>query len=402
MQFIDMLLAEDYAGCEERLDPMVLSQLGTGGLEQMWEAVIAECGPFIRYETGRTYTRPYYLYSYTTVFCEFENSGVAVTELYGGGTDVLALLMNYSLPQSLLTYETQSEATPLIWKAVSDDGSMEMYLMGSFHLADESLYGMPEAVMDAYEASDALALEYDLVEAALDLELYMEGQTSLYYLDGSTIRDHLRPETYEKAVAFLSEQGIYNESYETVTAYVWNSLIELTIAALAGLDSNYGVDMYFASLAHAEGKKILEVESQSFQQNLFNGVSDELWDFYISTTGDDSYEVQSQIEELYAAYIAGDEEALAQLVIEDEIIDTGDPALAAYTEEEKARLIEENARYNELLMTERNAAMAEKAIEYLKSGETVFFLVGAAHMLGEDGLVRALEKAGYIVERIIY
>ncbi|NLO46735.1 MAG: hypothetical protein GX111_00220 [Clostridiales bacterium] len=402
VQFIDMLLEEDYTGCEERLDPMVLSQLGAGGLEQMWEAVIAECGPFIRYETGRTYTRPYFLYSYTTVFCEFENSGIAVTALYGGDTVIQSLLINEYLPHSRLVYETSSEATPLIWKAASDDGSREMYLMGSFHLADESLYGMPEAIMDAYTASDALALEYDLVEAALDLALYLEGQTALVYTDGSTIKDHLRPETYEKAVAFLTGQNAYNEAYDSITATGWNSLVSVTIAGLAGLDSNYGVDMYFASLAHADGKKILEVESQKFQQDLLGSVSEELWDFYISTSIDYYLDMQDQIKAMYQAYFTGNEAALIELIREDEEIDTEDPAFVAYTQEEIARLIEENDRYNSLLMAERNAGMLNTAIGYLESGATVFFLVGAAHILGEIGLVSLLTQAGYTVEQLVY
>jgi uncharacterized protein YbaP (TraB family) len=277
-----------------------------------------------------------------------------------------------------------------------------MYLMGSFHLADESLYGMPEAIMDAYTASDALALEYDLVEAALDLALYLEGQTALVYTDGSTIKDHLRPETYEKAVAFLTGQNAYNEAYDSITATGWNSLVSVTIAGLAGLDSNYGVDMYFASLAHADGKKILEVESQKFQQDLLGSVSEELWDFYISTSIDYYLDMQDQIKAMYQAYFTGNEAALIELIREDEEIDTEDPAFVAYTQEEIARLIEENDRYNSLLMAERNAGMLNTAISYLESGETVFFLVGAAHMLGENGLVSLLTQAGYTVEQLVY
>jgi uncharacterized protein YbaP (TraB family) len=46
--------------------------------------------------------------------------------------------------------------------------------------------------------------------------------------------------------------------------------------------------------------------------------------------------------------------------------------------------------------------MLEVAKEYLESGDTVFFAVGLAHLLAEDGLVFTLRDAGYTVELIPY
>ncbi|MCL1858960.1 MAG: TraB/GumN family protein [Oscillospiraceae bacterium] len=45
--------------------------------------------------------------------------------------------------------------------------------------------------------------------------------------------------------------------------------------------------------------------------------------------------------------------------------------------------------------------MVEKIIEFLTEGEDDYFVVvGAAHMVGRDGIVKLLIKAGYKVERI--
>ena len=46
--------------------------------------------------------------------------------------------------------------------------------------------------------------------------------------------------------------------------------------------------------------------------------------------------------------------------------------------------------------------MLEAAKTYLESGETVFYAVGLAHLLQENGLVDALREAGYTVEQIAY
>ena len=51
------------------------------------------------------------------------------------------------------------------------------------------------------------------------------------------------------------------------------------------------------------------------------------------------------------------------------------------------------------MMDARNAGMAEQALELLASGEVCFYIVGAAHMVGESGLVNALTEAGCTVEQ---
>jgi uncharacterized protein YbaP (TraB family) len=67
--------------------------------------------------------------------------------------------------------------------------------------------------------------------------------------------------------------------------------------------------------------------------------------------------------------------------------------------EAEAALMEE---YNAKMLTERNIAMAEFARTQLLSGDTVFMAVGAAHMVGEDGIVSLLREMGYTVEKIEY
>ena len=44
--------------------------------------------------------------------------------------------------------------------------------------------------------------------------------------------------------------------------------------------------------------------------------------------------------------------------------------------------------------------MLAVAEEYLTSGKTVFYAVGLAHLLTDDGLVNTLRNAGYTVERV--
>ena len=58
--------------------------------------------------------------------------------------------------------------------------------------------------------------------------------------------------------------------------------------------------------------------------------------------------------------------------------------------------------YKKAMYTNRNKNMAKIAKQYLQSDETVFYAVGIAHILGENGLIERLQDAGYTVEQVIY
>ncbi len=46
--------------------------------------------------------------------------------------------------------------------------------------------------------------------------------------------------------------------------------------------------------------------------------------------------------------------------------------------------------------------MTETALAYLASGDTVFFMVGAGHMVGDEGIAALLAEAGCTVTQVSY
>lgn len=45
--------------------------------------------------------------------------------------------------------------------------------------------------------------------------------------------------------------------------------------------------------------------------------------------------------------------------------------------------------------------LAEVAANYLKGMDPCFIVLGAAHLVGKDGVARLLQKMGYKVEQVI-
>jgi uncharacterized protein YbaP (TraB family) len=53
----------------------------------------------------------------------------------------------------------------------------------------------------------------------------------------------------------------------------------------------------------------------------------------------------------------------------------------------------------EKLIYERNRRMVSKIEGYLRGNGSYFVVVGAGHLIGEQGIVKALEKKGFRVEQ---
>ena len=281
-----------------------------------------------------------------------------------------------------------AEYTPGMWRVTSDEYGGSLYLFGSIHLGDGEMFPLPDYVEDAYAECGALAVECDIVA----FEQLPESEILAYYEpfilnDGTTIRDHLPKDIYEAAKKLLHDAGYYGHALEYYNAAMWNSLVDQVAAESSGLDFENGIDRHFLNDAHKTGKKILEVESVEFQYAMENGISDETYALTMRECAEDSFldDYKDGLLELLACWKDGTiYEELAQE-------DYGD-----LTDEERALM--EN--YDKVTCYDRNVGMADAAENYIKQGMNVFYVVGAAHMCGDKGIVALLQARGYDVQPV--
>ena len=292
-----------------------------------------------------------------------------------------------SSPPSSFGEET-GDARPLLWKA-EDSGGGCVYLLGSIHVGEKSMYPLPDYVMDAFEASDALAVECDIVAYEKDARLMAEVSEQMLYSDGSTVDEHIPADLYEEMVDFISTYSFYIPAYDYYNLGAWNSLCSSALGSLTGLDARYGVDRHLLTEAAKADKEILEIESVQEQMELMCGFPDELNEYMIRAIVENPQLNAVQEKQLFRGWKEGNEALLEKLcIITDEQI------------EATGELAEEMRAYRDAMYTERNRVMAEAAAGYLSQGRRVFLTVGTAHMLGEDGVINRLREAGYRVELV--
>ncbi|MBE5765812.1 MAG: TraB/GumN family protein [Clostridiales bacterium] len=266
--------------------------------------------------------------------------------------------------------------------------SATVYLFPSIHAANESAYPLSQAVKSAYEASEYLAVECDII-AAESIANQVRMTRRIKLPDGQTVYNYVSQEVYDRVKEYLAGQGMYVDMYEQYHPYMLMSMLELAQITESGLDYEYGLDRYFLELAKDENKSILEIESVDEQMDLLmNRLSPHVWDVLLESYLPPEKETSVLMTRLmYDAMLVGDATAISGLLaMEESFVDEADAALYA--------------QYTDVLLTQRDAKMQLKVLEYLRENKNVFVVVGAAHVLGPTGLVDSLKEAGCAVRRI--
>ncbi len=280
-----------------------------------------------------------------------------------------------------------NEITPLFYK-ISDKNNTTIYLLGSIHAADDTIYPLNDTIMNSFNDSDYLAVEVDTLSLQNNFDLSLKLAEKMMYNDSTTIKNHIGDELYNKMVNFLKEKKSYSSLYDNYKPVFFESLFENLIINDAKLKSESGIDTYFLSLASENNKKILEVESAEFQYNLLLNTPLEL-DKIMIEEYIDNYDLNvSQMKDLYELWKKGDKEQLENILINSESQNV--------TEEEK-KLME---NYNKSLIIDRNYGMANVLENYFEKKQNVFCVVGLGHVIGDEGIINLLQKRGYDVVQL--
>ena len=290
---------------------------------------------------------------------------------------LIVLLVFLGVPQAQQAAPAQPQARRfLMWKATSP--SATVYLVGSIHVGDSSMYPLPKEVESAFAAAKVLAVEINIKNAD---QAKMIGLVQKYgmYPDDDTLTKHLSKETQAALDDYCTRHNVPRMGMEKLKPWV----MAITIAAMAwqqaGEDPSLGVDMHFLDESKPP-QRIDELETVESQFSIFAEATEEEQQSMLASILKQGDKVKDMIKRIEAAYVSGDPEALQKVLDEQE--DVGSKSL-----EKK-------------LLDDRNVVMTGKMEEYLKGKDTIFTVVGAAHIIGDKGIARQLRDKGYKVEQV--
>ncbi len=282
--------------------------------------------------------------------------------------------------------EEERVYAPAMWKVTSPDGKT-MYLMGSMHALKDECYPLPDYVEEAYRQADVLAVECDISETSNAVSVALQYSDRITYPDGGKSKDHLDKGEWKDIASYIELHGDDPADFENYQLWYLSQLLEAYASADAGLDATKGIDLYLLNDAHSSGKEIYEVETAESQMELLVNFSDEIYatalNGYCAENNDD---IRQEMEDMYEAWRTGSTKSL-------DLEGNMDEELS----KDEREIMEQ---YYQQLLYDRNVGMVQAVKDLMAQGKNVFYLVGAAHYVGDNGIIALLKADGYTVKRI--
>jgi uncharacterized protein YbaP (TraB family) len=264
----------------------------------------------------------------------------------------------------------------LMWKATSP--SATVYLVGSIHVGDSSMYPLPKEVESAFAAARVLAVEINIKNAD---QAKMIGLVQKYgvYADDDVLAKHLSKETQAALDDYCTRHNVPRMGMEKLKPW----LVAISIAQMAwqqaGEDPSLGIDMHFLDESKPP-QRIDELETMESQFSIFAEATEEEQQSMLASILKQGDKMKDLITRMQTAYISGDPGSLEKIMQEQN--DVGSKSLG------------------KKFVDDRNVAMTGKMEEYLKGKDPVFVVVGAAHIIGDKGIAKQLRDKGYKVEQV--
>ena len=256
----------------------------------------------------------------------------------------------------------------LLWKVSGNGLHRPSYLYGTIHLICEQDFIMTEKVKKAFEASQQLVIETNILDPNIGAIMQKAMAADV------PLSKKLSPQDYTTVDSILQLKcGI---PLKPLDNYKLIATLSLLMQKAFPCETTRSYEKAFIEMAQKEKRNIGALEGLEEQADfLTKSYTDEQIISQVKAF-DSSKEDMKQLVQLY----------------KDQDLD------GMYKNMTKPGLMDENAIH--WLLEIRNNNWAERMPEMMKK-ESCFFAVGAAHLPGPAGMIKLLRKKGYTVTPIM-
>jgi hypothetical protein len=256
-------------------------------------------------------------------------------------------------------------------------GAQVLYLAGSVHALSADVYPLSPAFERAFAAADTLVEELDLGEAeslAVAPTLLAKGM----YTDGRRFDSSVSKDTATLVATRLQSSGLPSEMIQAMKPW----LVMLTFAALetqkAGLDTRLGLDKHFYDRAKSAGKAVVGLETAESQIDRLDRMPEAMQEQLLRSTLEELETERESLKTIVGAWRTGDAAGLEKTLL---------GAFKDYPDAYRSLIVERNQNW----MPQMDACLTKP--------RPCLVVVGAAHLVGPDGLLALLRRKGYAVEQ---
>jgi len=259
----------------------------------------------------------------------------------------------------------------LLWKISGNGLTQPSYLFGTIHATCDAT--LDAATLKALEETKQLYLEIDMDDPMLQMQM-MQGMTMK---NGVTISSLVSEEDFIVIDEFLQKNiGMSAKMINTFKPFMLNSMLLPKL-----LDCEFqSVEMELMKVTKAQNEEVYGLETIGDQLQVFDKIpyQDQVNEL-LKTAKSDLSKEKEEMKKIMDVYKTKDIEKM--LVVMDESDNTI------------------SADNKDVLLVNRNKNWIPVIEKVIKSTPT-FFGVGAAHLAGDDGVIKLLRKQGYKVEAV--
>ncbi|MXN90323.1 TraB/GumN family protein [Flavobacterium sp. Sd200] len=275
---------------------------------------------------------------------------------------------------SLLAFlgtQAQKLDNGLLWKISGNGLSKPSYIYGTVHITCDAT--LDKNILAAFDATNQLYLELDMDDPNMQTEM-MAG---VMMKNGTTMKSLATPEDYALVNKFLQDNvgmsadliGSFMPSM--VSALLYPKMLDCPVQSY---------EQALMEVAKKQNEEIYGLETIAEQLNAFGAIPyKEQMDELVKSAKDNLASDKKEMTELLAIYNKKDLNVLL------DFMNKSDNKLMS--------------QHSDVMLVNRNKNWIPK-IEAVAKQNPTFFGVGAAHLAGDDGVIKLLRKKGYKVEAV--
>jgi uncharacterized protein YbaP (TraB family) len=290
----------------------------------------------------------------------------------------LAAVLSFGVAYAALATQPVAATRSFLWRASKGQGVV--YLVGSVHMLTADFYPLAPALDAAFKDSDLLVEEADLAEMLSPTTQFSLLQRGMLPA-GQTLDKVVSPATIALVNAHAGALGPGGAMEAVKQFKPW--FLAMTLEAMewqkAGFDPQLGLDKHFYDRAQSEGKTVQGLETTEYQISLFDGMTAEQQERFLAETLKDLNKETASVNKLASAWKSGDVAGVERFVLQD---------------------LQSDPQVYQRLLVGRNRNWLPKIEALFSRPRPAIVVVGAAHLVGPDGLVSMLKAKGYTLTQL--
>lgn len=266
-----------------------------------------------------------------------------------------------------------AEGFPAFYEIAGRDGELEGWLFGTVHALPPDVEWRSRRLDTVIDEADLLLVEVADLSDREGMALIFRSM-AFDDVPASSIHARIAPVARADLDMLLAEGEIPTGHLNAMESWA----AALTLAQLASTgDPQYGADR--ALISEFAGRRVVEFEGVRGQLSLFDSLPETEQVDLLEVVIAEASGRKDRAAEMTVAWKTGNIPALEKSSGEGLL---GDPELRA------------------ALLTSRNEAWMSRLLPLLERNERPLIAVGAAHLLGQEGLPTLLAREGYTVRRV--